>query len=65
MPLTGGVEMSLRFAIWDSGDGGNDSTVFIDGFAFSTAAVAAITTVPRDSTIGAASFSHSRAAAGM
>lgn len=34
-PVTPGSEITLRFAIWDSGDGALDSTVLIDDFKFS------------------------------
>lgn len=35
-PVDPGSEITLRFAIWDSGDGILDSTVLLDGFAFSS-----------------------------
>jgi len=34
-PVKPGSEITLRFAIWDSGDGALDSTVLIDDFKFS------------------------------
>ncbi len=34
-PVTPGSEITLRFAVWDSGDGALDSTVLIDDFKFS------------------------------
>lgn len=34
-PVTPGSEITLRFAIWDSGDGALDSTVLIDDFRWS------------------------------
>lgn len=34
-PVTPGSEITIRFAIWDSGDGLLDSTVLIDDFKFS------------------------------
>ncbi len=34
-PVKGGSEITLRFAIWDSGDGALDSTVLLDDFKFS------------------------------
>ena len=34
-PVTPGSEITLRFAIWDSGDGRLDSTTLIDDFKFS------------------------------
>ncbi len=34
-PVTPASEITLRFAIWDSGDGALDSTVLIDDFKFS------------------------------
>lgn len=45
VPVTGDAEITLRFAIWDSGDGTIDSTALFDDFTFSTAAAAATTTV--------------------
>ena len=47
VPVTGGAEMTLRFAIWDSGDHSNDSTVLLDDFRFSTDGVPAVTTSPQ------------------
>lgn len=47
VPVTGGSEITLRFAIWDSGDGILDSTVLIDELAFSTQTAASAHTVPR------------------
>ena len=47
VPVTGGAELTLRFAIWDSGDHTNDSTVLLDGFTFSPDPVAALTTAPQ------------------
>lgn len=34
-PVEGGKEITLRFAIWDSGDGAYDSTVLLDNFQWS------------------------------
>ncbi|MBX3259931.1 MAG: choice-of-anchor L domain-containing protein [Labilithrix sp.] len=34
-PVTPGTEITIRFAIWDSGDGRLDSTTLIDDFRFS------------------------------
>lgn len=34
-PVTPGSEITIRFAVWDSGDGALDSTVLIDDFKFS------------------------------
>ncbi len=45
-PVKGGTEITLTFAIWDSGDGMNDSTALFDDFTFSTATASAVTTVP-------------------
>jgi hypothetical protein len=45
VPVAGGEEITLRFAIWDSGDGAFDSTVLFDDFAFSTVAAAMVSTV--------------------
>lgn len=36
VPVQGGSDITLRFAIWDSGDGILDSTVLLDELAFST-----------------------------
>lgn len=47
VPVKGGAEITLRFAIWDSSDGTNDSTALFDDFAFSTGAASAMTTVPQ------------------
>jgi hypothetical protein len=44
VPVVGGAEITLRFAIWDSGDHLNDSTVLIDAFVFSTEVVASVST---------------------
>jgi hypothetical protein len=44
VPVTPGSEITLRFAIWDSGDGVLDSTVLVDAFAFSADAVTATKT---------------------
>ena len=41
-----GSEITLRFAIWDSGDGSLDSTVLIDDFKFSTEAGNGTSTTP-------------------
>lgn len=46
-PVAPGSEITLRFAIWDSGDGVMDSTVLVDAFSFSTEPVAAATTAPK------------------
>ena len=42
---TPGANITLRLAIWDSGDGQLDSTVLLDGFAFE-ADTASTTTTP-------------------
>jgi hypothetical protein len=48
VPVKGGDEITLRFAIWDSGDGSNDSTALFDDFAFSTASSSPpMSTVPQ------------------
>ena len=47
VPVTGGSDITLRFAVWDSGDGIVDSTVLIDELAFSPQPATAIHTVPR------------------
>jgi hypothetical protein len=47
VPVTAGSEITLRFAIWDSGDGILDSTVLIDELAFSTQAATGVHTVAR------------------
>ena len=45
VPVTGGTEITLRFAIRDSGERHLYSTALIDSFAFSTDAAAAMSTV--------------------
>lgn len=45
--VTGGSEISLKLAIWDSGDGILDSTVLVDELAFSSQPAGAPKTVPR------------------
>ena len=47
VPVTAGSEITLRFAVWDSGDGILDTTVLIDELAFSTQAASGAHTVPR------------------
>lgn len=47
VPVAGGTDITLRFAIWDSGDGLFDSTVLIDELAFSAQTAVAAQTVPR------------------
>lgn len=48
VPVNGGAEITLRFAIWDSGDGTNDSTALFDDFVFATAASSpGMSTVPQ------------------
>jgi hypothetical protein len=42
-----GTDITMRFAIWDSGDGIIDSTVLIDELAFSAQTAGAAQTVPR------------------
>jgi hypothetical protein len=46
VPVTGGTDITLRVAIWDSGDGILDSTVLLDELAFS-ALPASTHTAPR------------------
>jgi hypothetical protein len=45
-PVTPGSLITLRFAIWDSGDGSLDSTVLIDGFEWSVEPATQPITVP-------------------
>jgi len=45
-PVTPGSEITLRFAIWDSGDGNLDSTVLIDDFKFSVEGAEGAQTAP-------------------
>lgn len=45
-PVEGGKEITLRFAIWDSGDGNLDSTILLDNFTWSADAVDAPVTAP-------------------
>ena len=47
VPVKGGAEITLRFAIWDSADGILDSTVLIDELVFSAQTAGAPVTVPR------------------
>jgi hypothetical protein len=47
VPVTGGSEITLKLAIWDSGDGILDSTVLVDELLFSPQAAGAPQTVPR------------------
>lgn len=42
-----GTDITMRFAIWDSGDGIIDSTVLLDELAFSAKTAGAALTVPR------------------
>jgi len=37
-PVKGGEEITLRWAIWDTGDSALDSTVLVDGFTWITKA---------------------------
>ncbi len=46
-PVTPGSTTTLFLAVWDSGDGVLDSTVILDGFAWSTAAVSTPATLPK------------------
>ncbi len=45
-PVKGGSEITLRFAVWDSGDGGFDSTVLLDNFRWSADETGAPQTTP-------------------
>ncbi len=45
-PVKPGQEITLRFAIWDSGDGALDSTVLIDKFQWSADAATQASTAP-------------------
>ncbi len=45
-PVTGGTEITLRFAIWDSGDGNLDSTVLLDNFKWSVDPTSGAVTAP-------------------
>ena len=47
VPVQGGSDITLRFAVWDSGDGILDTTVLVDELAFSSIPAAATNTVPR------------------
>lgn len=45
-PVTGGETLTLRFVIWDSGDGILDSTALIDGFTWELEPVMETETIP-------------------
>ncbi len=45
-PVKAGDTITLRLAIWDSGDGSLDSTVLVDKFAWSAAEASGATTTP-------------------
>jgi hypothetical protein len=47
-PVKPGSEITVRFAIWDSGDGALDSTVLIDDFKFSVEEAGTTQTKPSD-----------------
>lgn len=47
-PVKGGSEITLRFAIWDSGDGILDSSVLLDDFKFSVDGADTAQTKPSD-----------------
>jgi hypothetical protein len=47
-PVKGGSEITLRFAIWDSGDGVLDSTVLLDDFKWSVEGADTAQTKPSD-----------------
>jgi hypothetical protein len=46
-PVTPGTTVTLLFATWDSGDGVLDTTVLVDGFAWSTNPVEKTVTAPK------------------
>jgi hypothetical protein len=45
-PVEGGKEITVRYAVWDSGDGNFDSTVLLDNFKWSVDATGAPQTSP-------------------
>jgi hypothetical protein len=45
-PVESGTEITLRFAIWDSGDGNFDSTVLLDNFKWSVDPTSGAVTAP-------------------
>jgi hypothetical protein len=45
-PVVGGSELTLRFAIWDTGDQAFDSTVLIDDFEWITNGSVTTSTAP-------------------
>lgn len=45
-PVEGGSEITLRFAIWDSGDGAYDSTILLDNFRWSVDPTSGAVTAP-------------------
>jgi hypothetical protein len=47
-PLDPGGELTLRFAIWDTGDQALDSTVLVDGFSWITSGSVEVSTIPID-----------------
>lgn len=47
VPVKGGSDVTLRFAIWDSADGTFDSTVLVDDLSFSAQSAGAPQTIPR------------------
>lgn len=47
VPVAGGTVVTLRFAVWDSGDGLGDTTVLLDELAFSPMSASAPRTTPR------------------
>ncbi len=46
VPITGGQEFDLRFAIWDTGDTNYDSTVLLDAFTWVATPGTTISTTP-------------------
>ena len=45
-PVEGGQEITLTFAVWDSGDRNLDSTVFLDNFQWSLESTGTVDTTP-------------------
>lgn len=46
MPIEGGEELEIRFAIWDTGDVAYDSTVILDNFQWLTRGGVGLETTP-------------------
>lgn len=49
-PVTGGSEITIRFALWDTTDQALDSTILLDGFSWITSGAAAVALEPLPST---------------